>query len=184
MPTADVLTIATPVPVHIAAPARHSWIATALIAGLPFVLMVVGIASGAHGHYAWFADEDGPAENLQFVFLVGAALGSGVVTRRRWRGGQRLLGLAYLGLAVALAFVAGEEISWGQRLFSIATPPTLDAVNIQHELNLHNTFLLTPLFYLAQFGLGMAIAVAALAPWHEVLPAEWDTVREALVPGP
>ena len=32
----------------------------------------------------------------------------------------------------------GEEISWGQRLFGIATPEALKETNLQNEINLHN----------------------------------------------
>ena len=41
-------------------------------------------------------------------------------------------------LAFGLFLLAGEEISWGQRIFHIAEPGALDAINEQHELNLHN----------------------------------------------
>jgi len=33
---------------------------------------------------------------------------------------------------------AGEEISWGQRLFDIETPQLLKEVNVQNEITLHN----------------------------------------------
>ena len=34
--------------------------------------------------------------------------------------------------------LAGEEISWGQRILGIATPESLKAVNVQEEFNFHN----------------------------------------------
>ncbi|PIR58646.1 MAG: hypothetical protein COU69_04410 [Candidatus Pacebacteria bacterium CG10_big_fil_rev_8_21_14_0_10_56_10] len=43
--------------------------------------------------------------------------------------------------------LAGEEVSWGQRLFQIKTPTVLQAVNQQNELNIHNTRALMPLVY-------------------------------------
>jgi hypothetical protein len=46
--------------------------------------------------------------------------------------------LAYLGLALLFFFGAGEEISWGQRIFGIKTPQALSQVNKQDELNLHD----------------------------------------------
>lgn len=46
--------------------------------------------------------------------------------------------LAFLGLALLFFFGAGEEISWGQRLFQIQTPDSLSAINVQGELNVHN----------------------------------------------
>ena len=46
--------------------------------------------------------------------------------------------LIYLGLALLFFFGAGEEISWGQRIFGFKTPEPLAQVNKQDELNLHN----------------------------------------------
>lgn len=40
--------------------------------------------------------------------------------------------------AAVFVFGAGEEISWGQRIFSIETPEWLAEHNKQSELNLHN----------------------------------------------
>ena len=37
-----------------------------------------------------------------------------------------------------MIFIAGEEISWGQRIFSFSTPEILTAINDQNEFNLHN----------------------------------------------
>jgi tetratricopeptide (TPR) repeat protein len=42
--------------------------------------------------------------------------------------------------SLACLFVAGEEISWGQRIFHIAVPARFAALNTQGELNLHNLF--------------------------------------------
>jgi len=46
--------------------------------------------------------------------------------------------LVYLGMALLFFFGAGEEISWGQRIFGFKTPEPLAQVNKQDELNLHN----------------------------------------------
>jgi hypothetical protein len=73
-----------------------------------------------------------------------------------------------LGLAVALLFLAGEEISWGQRLFGWGTPEALAEANAQDETTLHNLNLFQGtsldgdrLFRLAWIGL--FVAVPALA---------------------
>jgi hypothetical protein len=47
-------------------------------------------------------------------------------------------GLAYLLLAAAFLAAAGEEISWGQRIFGFETPSALEAINAQEETNFHN----------------------------------------------
>lgn len=46
--------------------------------------------------------------------------------------------LVYLGLAVLYFFGAGEEISWGQRIFHFGGPAELAQQNVQGELNIHN----------------------------------------------
>lgn len=46
--------------------------------------------------------------------------------------------VAFLGFALIAFFGAGEEISWGQRIFNIQTPEALNSVNAQGELTVHN----------------------------------------------
>ena len=43
-----------------------------------------------------------------------------------------------LAFALLFFFGAGEEISWGQRIFNVATPESINAVNMQGEINVHN----------------------------------------------
>ena len=43
-----------------------------------------------------------------------------------------------LGLGLMCFFVAGEEISWGQRVIGVDTPEAIGSRNVQDELNLHN----------------------------------------------
>jgi hypothetical protein len=44
----------------------------------------------------------------------------------------------FLLLGLLFLFGAGEEISWGQRIFNIETPQALKEINTQKELNIHN----------------------------------------------
>jgi hypothetical protein len=76
--------------------------------------------------------EDGPVENLQAaLYAVGSACFFVVAFRDRRNAWAWLF-------ALGLLFCAGEEISWGQRIFGFATPAELEGANIQHEANLHN----------------------------------------------
>jgi hypothetical protein len=76
--------------------------------------------------------EDGPIENLQALLYATGGLFFLVVGFRHRRNPWAWL------LAVGLLLCAGEEISWGQRIFGFGTPSGLDGVNIQNEANLHN----------------------------------------------
>ena len=44
----------------------------------------------------------------------------------------------YLPLAALFFFIAGEEISWGQRIFEWSTPSWIEAHNVQNETTIHN----------------------------------------------
>ena len=82
--------------------------------------------------------EDGPIEWLQFVgFLLASVLfgyGAWRLARRGDVVGAVLLGIGALGIFG----IAGEEISWGQRIFDFGTPEGLAEANHQDEFNVHN----------------------------------------------
>ena len=52
----------------------------------------------------------------------------------------RLVCAFHLLLIAGFVVVAGEEISWGQRVFGWETPQTVAEVNLQQETNLHNLY--------------------------------------------
>jgi hypothetical protein len=52
------------------------------------------------------------------------------------RGGPHAL--TWAGLTLLCLFCAGEEISWGQRIFGWSSPGFFLQHNAQHETNLHN----------------------------------------------
>lgn len=79
----------------------------------------------------WLTDEDHLYEALQAAFWFFAAIGFFVCY---WRGKN----VFFLLLGLLFIFGAGEEISWGQRIFNIQTPEVLEKVNYQQETNIHN----------------------------------------------
>lgn len=76
--------------------------------------------------------EDGPIENTQAVLYFLAGLGFILIYVRNLRN------LWYLALSLLLFALAGEEISWGQRIFDIAAPAWEMKHNVQAETNIHN----------------------------------------------
>jgi hypothetical protein len=46
--------------------------------------------------------------------------------------------LFFLILAIVMFIGAGEEISWGQRIFGFKTPESINKINVQHEFTFHN----------------------------------------------
>ena len=87
--------------------------------------------------------EDNWTENLTAVwFLLAGFLlfAAALVERSFFRRCVYVLG------GMAMMFVAGEEISWGQRIFGFATPDFLMRLNESKEFNVHN--IANDLFYL------------------------------------
>lgn len=82
--------------------------------------------------------EDGIIENLQVVVLVAAGLVSALVARNLYRQSQPKWSLVYAIAGVAFVGMAGEEISWGQRLLDQPSPDFFGQYNKQGETNLHN----------------------------------------------
>jgi len=81
--------------------------------------------------------EDGVVEWVGAIGLFCASFISFMGFRQaRAAGANRLLTWSLFFLALLFFFGAGEEISWGQRIFGWGTPDALD--NGQHETNLHN----------------------------------------------
>jgi len=114
--------------------------------------------------YLWATYEDMVGEWAQFWFFATAFLFflrlSTVRSPYRWY---------FVLLTLALFYVSGEEISWGQRIFSFSTPALLQEHNLQHEANLHNLFtgpVATPLKRAIEvvMAAGM-VAYGALYPW-------------------
>ncbi len=86
--------------------------------------------------------EDGVVEYAGAgAFLVTAALMFLVfrhLRRHPTPAASPLKPFVALGMAALFFFAAGEEISWGQRIFGIATPEALLEANHQQETNFHN----------------------------------------------
>lgn len=77
--------------------------------------------------------EDGIVENLTAaMYFAAAAIFVYTCATFRFRN------LVHWGYAGLFFLVGGEEISWGQRIFGIATPEKLRTLNVQGEMNLHN----------------------------------------------
>ncbi len=104
------------------------------------VFITIGFFIAPKGQEAFleYLKEDGLVENLTTLFLLG---GSGVAVYRALqsrRSGQRWAVVTWGVLAFLFFFAAGEEISWGQRIFNIETPGYFMEKNLQKETNLHN----------------------------------------------
>jgi hypothetical protein len=81
--------------------------------------------------------DDHVVEYLQFFLLLGTAYASFIIAKY-WQQKERILAILFFLAGLVCFFVAGEEISWGQRLLGINTPEYIAETNIQDEITLHN----------------------------------------------
>ena len=79
--------------------------------------------------------EDHWVENLTAVYFFLAGLLLFVTTLAERSSFRRCV---YILGGMAMVFAAGEEISWGQRIFGFATPDFARHTNQQQEFNVHN----------------------------------------------
>jgi hypothetical protein len=85
-----------------------------------------------------FAAEDRLVENATAIFLAVASLVLvSNAARLTGRGARRAAGLT-AGYALLFFLAAGEEISWGQRIFGWEPTEFFAENNYQGETNLHN----------------------------------------------
>lgn len=82
--------------------------------------------------------EDGPIEAATALLFFVAFVAGARAARQLYKDGYRLQSALYVAFAAVMFFCAGEEISWGQRIFGFATPEGFEEINKQDELTLHN----------------------------------------------
>ena len=85
----------------------------------------------------WRKGEDGPAEWIQFFCYAGACGASLLVAWRRRARPLSFACLGWLALALFCFLMAGEEISWGERLTGMGVDAIRD-INAQQETTIHN----------------------------------------------
>lgn len=85
-----------------------------------------------------FANEDGFVENLTAVALLCVAVLCAIRFIRHWNDRKWTWLLGTAGFIILFFFAAGEEISWGQRIFGWETSEYFMERNAQSETNIHN----------------------------------------------
>lgn len=90
-----------------------------------------------------FVREDRIYESLTAIYFFVASIMFAIAFYRspiklNFKDLAWLKRLSFLGFALLFFFGAGEEISWGQRIFGIETPNLIKGVNVQEEITIHN----------------------------------------------
>ena len=119
---------------------------------LPYGEYFIGIS-----WFDWIRSEDGPLEWLQFFEYLFSSLFAVLIFLRRKKKNERN-SLVWLLVAFLSLIIAGEEISWGERLTGVGINSISD-FNVQGETNFHNlpffhNYLLDPVFEISCIFLG------------------------------
>jgi hypothetical protein len=137
-----------------------AWGIPALVARLllilPPIAAVALILTVPHPRiYHFLIEEDHVIEWAQFAAILGASAVFALVGRPAQQAGRRRLAVLFLLVAVGAFVVAGEEISWGQRILGLATPAALAEINHQGETNIHNISALQRVFNVGELLVGL-----------------------------
>lgn len=117
-----------------------TWFEFAVLASVTLIV-VIGIISSRIA-VNWFENvyviEDGFIETLTLFPLLAAAVTSGVYLVKLTKQKSRTFSVVMGCICVFSIFIAGEEISWGQRVFDRSSSDFFTQYNAQQETNLHN----------------------------------------------
>ena len=107
--------------------------------------------------FDWLRSEDGPLEWIQFIEYVLSSLLAFLIFLRRKKK-KEINSIVWLFVAFLALIIAGEEISWGERITGIGINSISD-LNVQGETNFHNlpffhNYLLDPVFEISCIFLG------------------------------
>ena len=119
---------------------------------LPYGKFFIGIS-----WFDWLRSEDGPLEWMQFIEYALSSFLSLIIFLRQKKK-KEMNSLIWLSIVLFCFLIAGEEISWGERLTGIGIN-SISSLNVQGETNFHNlpffhNYLLDPAFEIGCIFLG------------------------------
>jgi hypothetical protein len=138
--------------------------------------------------FYWFLREDRPMEWAQFALCSFASIIGFLAAVRLMRRGHLAPAAVLILLSLMMLGLAGEEISWGQRVFGVETPTDWSSGNRQGETNFHNTKVLglgisaDLLSELLELGIGLTGLGLSLLARRPEAPLRYRTWRLVMPP--
>lgn len=126
--------------------------------------------------FAMLRREDGMVE---YMSAAAWALASLLWLLMAWRlpAGQGRARLTFVAMALACFLMAGEEISWGHRIFRWQPPEVFLSTNRQTELNVHNLFEMAPVYKAVPWLIAgwcvVAWSLSRTSPRLRILATDW-----------
>lgn len=112
---------------------------------LIFAFLIIWLRKNHLQIYETIGLEDHIIEYSQFFFFLAGGIGGLLLAFKLKKHSKIMFGL-FLTISIVLIFIAGEEISWGERILGANAPEpfneqtnlTTSKYNVQGERNLHN----------------------------------------------
>ena len=123
-----------------------------LVYVLPYGRDLIGMS-----WFDWLRSEDGPLEWMQFLeYAISSFLALLIYIKTKRK--KNINSIFWFLIALLSLLVAGEEISWGERIIGIGNN-FISEINVQGETNFHNlpffhNYLLDPIFEISCIFLG------------------------------
>ena len=119
---------------------------------LPYGKFFIGIS-----WFDWLRSEDGPLEWIQFIEYIISSLFALMIFFKQKKK-KEINSIIWLLISLFCFVIAGEEISWGERLTGFGIN-SISSLNVQGETNFHNlpffhNYLLDPVFEIGCIFLG------------------------------
>jgi hypothetical protein len=133
-----------------------------LVAPLAAVVLV-GASAVSFSLFDWLTRENSALEWIQVGLLVTAAAAFVLTARSLLRDRAIAATFSYVAATLAVVFVAGEELSWGQSLLDWSTPAYFEDRNFQGETNIHNLDSVHRVNVYGQMLLGLYGTIACVA---------------------
>ena len=166
-------------------------LAEKILLSFVFFLFFAGIIS-SYVDTDWFDSvfiaEDG---FIEWMTVAGLLLAAAAAVRHLLKKNGRksfLFICCMLGIIGLSIFAAGEELSWGQRIFNIETPEYFLAHNAQQETNVHNLIVgetkLNKLVFTTILGIAAGLYLIAVPLLHKYANSMRRFIDRAGVPVP
>ena len=116
-----------------------------LLFPVAFTILMIWLRKNHYSTYEVIGLEDHIIEYSQFFFFLAGGIVAFLIALK-FRKISTLMFVLFLFASLGLIGIAGEEISWGERIFNIQAPEIFDGetkipileYNVQGEMNLHN----------------------------------------------
>jgi len=134
---------------------QKNWQKVILLTPLVTYILLYAASTWPFDYFKQIVKEDHIIENLQFWVLAAGALWNSKKIWQAIKNKKYWIAGFFLIWVLGFAFIAGDEISWGQRVLDLKVSESYKQINRQEELTIHNLYAIEWLVIYAYVGLSL-----------------------------